>query len=481
MGSDASFSEKPAHLVQFSEPFYISATEITAEQYRTIMDFDPSAFAGVDLPVTRVKWADAVEFCRRLTALEREIGNIPPGLEYRLPTEAEWEYCCRAGTTTDYYFSDKPNKIIFHGWIAGSSNEAPHAVADRVPNAWGLYDTIGNVSEWCLDWYEGFYRPDGDVSVDPVGPPTGDTRVVRGGDFRSLDEQCRSACRCGVFPDFAGNHYGFRIVVASGLVREKMRKKVEEHMKEEARKAEELRNRGKYVPLRFVAISPGSFVMGSKADDEEDGAEMPTYRVKLTYAFSMGETEVTQAQFRTVMAANPSKCMGDSLPVDSVNWEYAMEFCHKLTELERAAKRLPDGMVYRLPTEAEWEYCCRAGGATEYSFGDDVKKLGDFAWFSANSEKGPHPVGTRKPNAWGLYDMHGNVCEWCLDLFAGDEKAAEMVDPVGSSTGAYRGLRGGSWLNEAVFCRSSARDECPPEGMDDNFGFRVVLGPKLPK
>jgi formylglycine-generating enzyme required for sulfatase activity len=156
-------------------------------------------------------------------------------------------------------------------------------------------------------------------------------------------------------------------------------------------------------------------------------------------------------------------------PVETVFWADAVEFCGKLSAMpaEKTA-----GHVYRLPTEAEWEYACRAGTTTAYGFGDDASGLGDYGWFDDNSDSSTHSVGEKKPNAWGLYDMHGNVWEWCQDWY-GDYPSGSATDPTGATSG-YGVIRGGSWVNNAGSCRSANRRRSTPEGRSSYLGFRVL-------
>jgi formylglycine-generating enzyme required for sulfatase activity len=192
--------------------------------------------------------------------------------------------------------------------------------------------------------------------------------------------------------------------------------------------------------------------------------------VTLTKPFELGVYEVTQEQYEKVKGTNPSSSKGPQNPVEKVSWEDAVEFCRKLSELpeEKAA-----GRVYRLPTEAEWEYACRAGTTTAYSFGDDESQLRDYAWFSGNAT---HPVGQKKPNPWGLYDMHGNVWEWCQDSYGAFPQGL-ATDPKGPSSGSYRVYRGGSWNLTVRLCRSSSRSRCSPSYHFGYLGFRVVCVP----
>jgi formylglycine-generating enzyme required for sulfatase activity len=182
---------------------------------------------------------------------------------------------------------------------------------------------------------------------------------------------------------------------------------------------------------------------------------------------------VTNAQWQSVMGSVPSNWKDSDHPVEQVSWEDAVAFCTKLSAMpdERAV-----GREYRLPTEAEWEYACRAGSTTTYSFGDDESLLGDFAWFSSNSNAQTHPVGGKRPNAWGLHGMHGNVFEWCSD-WSGDYPSGAATDPRGPSEGSIRVFRGGSWRHSAGGCRSADRFRGDPSGRSSLLGFRLALSP----
>jgi len=218
--------------------------------------------------------------------------------------------------------------------------------------------------------------------------------------------------------------------------------------------------------MEFKLIPAGTFIMGDARVDKD----WTPHEVILTTSFKMGVHEVTQAQYEQVMGVNPSEFKGADNPVEKVSWDDAVEFCRRLSDLpaEKAA-----GNVYRLPTEAEWEYACRAGMTTKYSFGDDESDLGDYAWYGDNSDGNTHPVGGKKPNAWGLYDMHGNVWEWCQDWYW-DYPSGSVTDPRGPR-GSNRVVRGGSWGFTAEGCRSADRYGLGPS--DRNGGFRVSLSP----
>jgi formylglycine-generating enzyme required for sulfatase activity len=228
------------------------------------------------------------------------------------------------------------------------------------------------------------------------------------------------------------------------------------------------------IGMKLVLIPAGEFLMGSPDSDEDAYSnEKPQHRVRITRPFYLGATEVTQGQYRVVTRQSPSRFRGsDDLPVEQVSWNDAITFCDKLNELE---KEQLEGARYRLPTEAEWEYACRAGSTTRYCFGDDPARLGDHAWFDGNSDNKTHPVGQRQPNAWGLYDMHGNVWEWCWDAYEADYyQQSPGADPLGPSQAASRVRRGGSWNGVPQLWRSAHRLRLARVPRYFSLGFRVA-------
>jgi formylglycine-generating enzyme required for sulfatase activity len=224
--------------------------------------------------------------------------------------------------------------------------------------------------------------------------------------------------------------------------------------------------------MRFRLIPPGEFDMGSPANEKDRDDEEHQHRVRLTKAFYMGVHEVTQEQYEKVMDTNPSRFKGANLPVENVSWEDAQEFIKKLNVMEKGT-----GRVYRLPTEAEWEYTCRSGSRDRFCFGNDEAQLWKYAWYDSNAVSKTHPVGQKKPNAWGLYDMHGNVREWCQDGYEAafyKKENGTAIDPLNGQTNKSRVLRGGSWCHYAGVCRSANRNGNAPGDRDDDLGFRVV-------
>jgi formylglycine-generating enzyme required for sulfatase activity len=228
------------------------------------------------------------------------------------------------------------------------------------------------------------------------------------------------------------------------------------------------------VKMEFVYIKPGVFTMGGTEAPTEvwQGDERPPHLVRLTGGFYIGKYEVTQAQWEAVMGSNPSHYKGPDLPVNMVSWQNCQDFLKKLNENTRSQLK---GHVVMLPTEAQWEYACRAGTTTKWSFGEDESALGEHGWYSGNSGGRPHPVGQKKPNPWGLYDMHGNVWEWCQDWYG--PYGGDVSDPEGPSSGQERCLRGGGWYKDpSLYSRSAFRRIAVPHYRGGwHFGFRACL------
>ncbi len=226
---------------------------------------------------------------------------------------------------------------------------------------------------------------------------------------------------------------------------------------------------GKDVTMKLVAIPKGEFQMGAPPTEKDRrGNEGPLRQIKISRKFFMGTTEVTQSQYEAVLGNNPSQFKHPDNPVETADWNDAMAFCKALSK--KTGKRV------MLPTEAQWEYACRAGTKGRFSFGNDNKDLDDHAWRDTNSGGKTHPVGKKKPNPFGLYDMHGNVWEWCRDYFH-DRSYASMrnVDPEETRVSPYRVQRGGSWSKIPRACRSAMRARSSPDHKDPNFGFRVII------
>ncbi len=225
------------------------------------------------------------------------------------------------------------------------------------------------------------------------------------------------------------------------------------------------------VGMVLVPIPAGEFVMGAWGTEYDQDDDETRHPVRINKPFYLGMTEVTQSQWESVMGTTPWTVQipakeGADYPTTYVHWDDAMEFCRKLSEKE--------GVKYRLPTEAEWEYACRAGTTTAYSFGDDVSRLGDYAWHVGNSGNTTHPVGEKLPKNWGLFDMHGNVWEWCQDWYGGYETEQMLSYPVGAASGSRRVLRGGAFSVHPENVRAADRNTNRPVNRNRNIGFRVA-------
>jgi formylglycine-generating enzyme required for sulfatase activity len=476
-GRDA---DEEQHEVEITRPFYMGAYEVTQQEYQTVMGTNPSSFAargknehmvgGMNtprFPVENVSWKEAVAFCKRLSERPEE---RRAGRTYRLPTEAEWEYACRAGKSGAYGF-DEGEEVDDYAWVGGNAGSRTNRVGLKKPNAWGLYDMHGNVWEWCADWYGPYPHT---FVKDPTGPATGARRVLRGGSGWEVPGKSHRAASRGHRPLPGGRdaNVGFRVVCVFGGT---------------AYSEPPRPGPGKVVTnsigMRLVPIPPGKFTMGSPKDEPGREGDEEQHEVEITRPLYMGVTEVTQEEYEKVMGKNQSafSATGTSseavrgmvtrrFPVEQVSWNEAVEFCKKLSELPEERKA---GRLYRLPTEAEWEYACRAGEGGAYGF-DEGEKLDDYAWHGGNAGGRTHQVGTKKPNAWGLYDMHGNVFEWCLDWYA-PYPAQSVKDPTGPATGENPVLRGGCWHFAGHYCRAGRRHRLGwrHSGFRE-VGFRVV-------
>ena len=486
-GSD----ESPAHQVTLTNAFYMGKTEVTQAQWQATMGSNPSywvagnGFPGsFDRPVEGVSWNMIQGF------------NTATGL--RLPTEAEWEYACRAATTTARY--GVLNDIA---WYIGNSGNTTHAVATKLPNALGLYDTIGNVWEWCQDRFE--YEPYSLGSVtNPTGPATGSVRLLRGGSWGNTSVGCRGSARTSGNPHFVNFNIGFRAVRLAGTCASDI---TGDRQINGADLAQLLADWGQcpaVVPawatlleaapnpavvtdanlraaivasgfawrirdnssdIEMLLVPAGTFTMGCSPGDADCRAdESPAHQVTLTNAFYMGKTEVTQAQWQATMGSNPSFFVAGNgypgsfdRPVERVSWNMIQGF------------NTANGL--RLPTEAEWEYACRAATTTA-SYG----VLNDIAWYNGNAGGTTHAVATKLPNALGLYDTLGNVSEWCQDFYE-PYSLGSVTNPTGPATGWSRLLRGGHWLSGFGNCRGSQRDTIYPDYAGYVFGFRAVRAP----
>ena len=516
----------PQHKVKITQPYYMGIYEVTHGQFKKLypkrrhlaypranVKDDP------DWAEEGVAWTEAVRFCRLLSDLpeEKKAGRV-----YRLPTEAEWEYACRAGTTTRFHYGDSLSieQANFNHQEPyprdakkGPYLDRPVKVGSYKPNAFGLYDMHGNVWEWVSDWDSAKFEF-GDVTVDPQGPvePMGrdqiqGKKIWRGGGWRTSAENCSSARRAtdglgwNDMPDV-----GFRVVLS---IPQPRKEPVEKPIaKEEPLKLDKPVTNS--IGMKLQPIPSGKFMMGSPHDEMprvENTDFEDLHEVEITRSFHIGTYEVTQEEFEKVIGKNPSYfgpkgqwtterkdlkvLKPDELkrhPVENVSWEQAAEFCRKLSEMPEERKA---GRVYRLPTEAEWEYVCRARTTSPFSFGQTLSrgtqancKGPDVIRTAFDPEVNDKPalgrtttVGSYPANPFGLHDMHGNVSEWCQDEYAfWFYFTSRKQDPVFVGMGFGKVRRGGSWEDYSKNCRSARRAYYVSHiiGTRD-IGFRVVM------
>jgi formylglycine-generating enzyme required for sulfatase activity/serine/threonine protein kinase len=504
-GKNGRYPNETLHEVTLTEPFDLGKYEVTQAQYATLTGKEPSFFKGADRPVEQVTWNDANTFGGVLTK------KMSDGCVYRLPTEAEWEYSCRGGrpvsqpfgigdghflTTRDANFDNVFRETCKVGWYAA--------------NALGLCDMHGNVWEWCADWNEPYPM---EAVTNPLRTVGGPFRVARGGCHNEPAAECRSALRQGSPEARQDCWMGFRLARSVPFIPLKVGGSQEPVPTDavtpsptaagspvsagEGRRAGEERH-DNALKLKLCWCPPGTFRMGSPTNEPERGNNEGPVNVILSRGFWLGQFEVTQSQWQSIMRTTIKEQRvdrrngaGPDHPMYQVSYAEAEEFCRKFTESEHSASRLPSGWVYRLPTEAQWEYACRAGTTTATAFGDqlssvDANFLGSAPYNGAAA--GPFldktaPVGQYRPNAWGFYDMHGNVWEWCRDGTAGlsffdhVEPLKGGVDPLGPAEAAGRVMRGGSWRIPGRDLRSAFRLPRPRDFRYSDLGFRVARVP----
>jgi formylglycine-generating enzyme required for sulfatase activity/tRNA A-37 threonylcarbamoyl transferase component Bud32 len=442
--------EMPTHRVTITKGFWVGQTPVTQQAYQRVTGQNPSHFKGASLPVETVNWNEAKSYCEA-------IGG-------RLPTEAEWEYAARAGSTAARY-----GNLDEIAWYSENSGNQTHEVGQKRANAFGLYDMLGNVWQWVADWY-GNYKSG--AQSDPSGAGSGQDRALRGGSSGSYARVARVSYRVRGDPGFRYDYYGLRCVgespspVSAAPVTSPatIAFDPDEFMKGRmlaapvtppATIAAGTRKVNPKDGLTYVWIPPGRFMMGcSPGDTECFPAEKPTHPVTITKGFWLGQTPVTQQAYQRVTGQNPSHFKGANLPVETVGWNEAKAYCAAIGG--------------RLPTEAEWEYAARAG-----STGARYGNLDDIAWYSKNSGSQTHEVGQELANAFGLYDMLGNVSQWVADSY-GNYPSGAQSDPSGAESGQHRALRGGSWGLNARVTRVSLRVGVVPGDRDAGIGLRCV-------
>jgi formylglycine-generating enzyme required for sulfatase activity len=571
MGSDSygCYSyEQPVHTVTLTNAYYLGRYEVTQAQWQAKMGSNPSAFQGQadspSRPVERVSWNMIQNF------------NSATGL--RLPTEAEWEFACRAGTITPFHSGPGfPNGTTNDGlvgtiaWYTANAGNVTHAVGGKAANALGMHDMLGNVYEWCSDWWGNYSSS---AQTNPTGPATGtNRRVLRGGSWSNGTAAVRSSNRHNFNPLQTNNLFGFRVARApldppptissvspnTGLIDGGTAititgtnlsgatsvtiggvpgtnvvavssttvtavtpagsvgsTSVEVTVPQGTATAADAftyvspivptwatliealpdpavvtnanlrdaitasgfawRIRDNSSNIEMLLVPPSTFEMGCIMGSDSygcDGEELPVHTVTLTSAYYLGRYEVTQAQWQAQMGSNPSYFTGQadspSRPVERVSWNMIQGF-NSATGL-------------RLPTEAEWEFACRAGTTTPFHSGPGFPNgttndglAGTIAWYAPNSGNVTHAVGGKAANALGMHDMLGNVWEWQSDWY-GDYSSSAQTNPTGPGGGSYRVVRGGAWYVFTFYVRSSNRYNIAPDDSINVIGFRVARDP----
>ena len=533
---EASDREKPAHQVTLSS-YSIGKTEVTQALWQAVMGSNPSYFTptngyaeNLQRPVEKVSWNDCQTFITKL--------NQMTGKNFRLPTEAEWEFAARGGKLSQGYKYAGSNNIGDVAWyydnsyaVGSSSPEyGTHTVATKAPNELGLYDMSGNVWEWCQDWYGSY------TSVTQTDPdePAGYFRVPRGGSWDFNAWYCRVSYRFSGGPDICWYDLGLRLALDDeNSSKFRLSETVVEIVKGGMATVDILNGSGSYsvacdasfitvaingetlkvtgtalgtntvqvtdnttgativltvivkesngktftvngVSFKMVAVEGGTFTMGATAEqgNEADSDEKPAHQVTLS-SYSIGETEVTQALWQAVMGNNPSHFTGDlQRPVEKVSWNDCQTFISKLNQMT--------GKNFRLPTEAEWEFAARGGKLSQgYKYAGS-NTIEDVAWYCYTSQSsgtagyGTQTVATKSPNELGLYDMSGNVWEWCQDWY-GSYSSDAQTNPAGPVSGSNRVFRGGGWNNYARCCRVSGRGSSVLSVTYDSLGLRLAL------
>lgn len=482
----------------------------TVRTFRDRFGFQKFSWADVDravgpknsdTPMYFVNWYDAMEYCNKLNELQR--GHLPRGWAFSLPTEAQWEYACRAQTfqgtyagdlrvsgdlrcntldTIGWYRQNSGDGYTGPGWTVGTITAGPRGAGKKLPNNWGLYDMNGNVREWTRDWYGNYIRR---PVTNPLGASQGAGRVMRGGSWRDPAPLCRSASRQTVDPSLRTNYTGFRVALTnikppSTDSKQSAPVSVTQPTPQPVAPRPsggmmgstpgEVREFGGMI---FAWCPPGSFMMGSPPSEEGRDPEERQHTVSLSRGFWLGKYECTQAQYVAVSGRNPSSNGGPTHgdhPVEKVSWEDAVKFCSRMN----SAVRLDSRWHFTLPTEAQWEYACRAGTFSAFSFGPQLRRgQAAFDRRPTNTVK----TGSYSPNSWGLHDMHGNVREWCIDWYE-PYKGNVRRDPMGRGSRTYHVIRGGGWNDHAYHCRSAYRSKNNDIYNYVNLGFRVAVVPK---
>ncbi|GHV72342.1 hypothetical protein FACS1894201_00980 [Bacteroidia bacterium] len=475
----------------FISTFQIGKYEVTQKQWYDVMGNWPNAApssyigAGDNYPMYFVSWNDIVGtssggslgytekgvtyytdgFCYKLSVKANDGGTLG-SMRYRLPTEAEWEYATKGGQSTHNYDYSGSDTIENVAWYRSNSGRTSHLVGTKSANELGIFDMIGNVGEWCSDRYGDTY-PSG--TNNPIGATIGCHRMARGGSWDNVTSNCTVFYRSSSMPTIRYYYMGFRLVLGSA----------EPEIPVIPPSGSNL--------IEMINVPGGTTTL--------NGTEV------FISTFQIGKYEVTQKQWYDVICSwsgtAPSGMydVGDNYPMYNVSWAdivgtssggsegytekgvtyYTDGFCYKLSVLANGGTL--GSMRYRLPTEAEWEYAAKGGQSTHnytYSGSDTIANV---AWYSSNSGRKTHEVGTKSANELGIFDMSGNVWEWCSDLYVWNTYPSGTNNPIGATTDIRRVVRGGGWSTYASDCTVSQRSSSTSTIRYNFLGFRLVLVP----
>ena len=486
-----------------------------------------------DHPVMQITWNDAQKLVEWL--------HRGKSYSFALPTEAQWEYACRAGTTGRAFFGDRVSRQMAaqYAWYSENSDQRAHRVGRKRPNPWGLYDTLGNVQEWCRDTL-GHAPP----NLPRMPVQDGPWCIVRDGGFLMPLRDCRVTLRfcppsslrlpiigCRLVLDPSGKARALRpernpdaaereqpsATGSDGRERDTSQKspswpipgfeipaEANDNYDNPIRKGTDektglpLEIRHQKTGMHLVFVPTGEFMMGSPEEEDHHVPDEPRHRAEISEPFYLGKYEVTVAEFarfaKETRNRTDAESRGGSLARPDgpdvrrdANWKkpyFKQENDHPVVLISKGdipvfLSWMSGGKksLLRLPTEAEWEYACRAGTATAFYFGDrpGPAELHEHMWFGSNSKGTTHPVGKKKPNPWGLYDMCGNVHEWVQDPYR-RYPGGELAPHVRDQKGEVSVFRGGSFFDDPGACRSAFRGPIPADVPSINFlGFRVAV------
>ena len=529
--------EKPAHQVTLST-YSIGQTEVTQPLWRAVMGCDPawftmSFFGNPNLPMERVSWEQCQRFILRLNELTGKHFRLPTEAEWEFAARG-------GNLSRGYRYSGSNTIDDVAWYMDNADRQQTYVVGSKVPNELGIYDMTGNVAEWCQDWteewinYYGFDyyskgRYSGDAETNPVGPIYGNYHVTRGGHYWSHDDGCRVTTLEAYTPSTRSRNIGLRLALdEDNSPKFRLSETVITVAVGESKSVDILNGSGacrvnsmgdnvdctldgdsftvtgmktgvttvavvngdckttailnvivtpvvhfnvKGVEFEMVPVEGGQFMRNAVVHNEfrEYDWEFPSFSWLTVPDYCIGKTEVTQELWQAVMGSNPSYFKGDlQRPVEQVSWEECQDFIFTLNQLT--------GKHFRLPTEAEWEFAARGGNLSQgykYSGGSSV---GEVGWYSDNSNDMTHPVGTKEPNELGIYDMTGNVWEWCLDWVDEEERPYyEGYLLYGATEGISRVRRGGCWSSSAENSHLLTSTGSAPADSYSRLGLRLAL------